>query len=228
MKRLFVVLWLALLTAGWSAFGCTASDGPTNCDEEVRSADLSYKSHDAANQFIDDVQRGQLRQRTSIALNAMVRYAAFRLRLSGHKDESAKLIAEWESGWDTYLLRASARDLGDHAPLSVWLSEKYAMLEFVLGVDICHFFRLDDIKTLNYAIPVVFSCIDNVDVVEYGRHFIPFSGTVVYWASFFACVGGTWGTGFLFCSPISVGAEFITKNWAAPALNEPAWDLACH
>jgi hypothetical protein len=144
--------------------------------------------------------------------------------MKGKKAEAQKLLNEWDFRWSGYFLRG----LGDHAPFSQWVAEKYAMIELILGVDICHALRLDDIKILNYGVPVVFSCVDDVDPEEYGLHFIPFAGTVVYWTSFFACVGGTWGTGFLFCSPISWGAEFVTEKWIAPALNEPAWNMFCN
>lgn len=184
----------------------------------------SAQTREIVKTYKKEVQEGRFAERTNLALNAIVRFAAFQLTLKGHKDEADKLIAEWESGFDGYLLR---RDLGDHAPLSMWLAEKYAMIEFILGTEVCHFLRLDDIKTINYGIPVVFKCVDDVDVVEYGKHFIPLSGVAVYWSSFFACVGGTWGTGFLFCSPISMGAEWLTETWAAPRLNPTVHKWSC-
>ena len=109
------------------------------------------------------------------------------------------------------------------------------MLEFTLGKDIVYALRLSDIHTINHAIPVVFKCIDQVDEVEYFKHFVhdedgPYRGlapVVVYWTTFFVCVGGTWGTGFLFCGPIAMGTEWLTKNYVGPKLNEPLWKRAC-
>lgn len=208
MNRLLIVVVLALA-----------------CQVSIFASETEERSNFYAQEYRREVEAGRLRERTNLALDALIRYAAFELRVRGHKDNSEELLKEWEGGWSLYLV--VERGLGDHAPLSQWLAEKYAMIEFLLGVDICHSLRLDDINTINFGLPVVVFCEDGVDVDEYKLHFVPFSGVVVYWGSFFACVGGTWGTGFLYCTPIAWGAEFATKEWVAPALNQPVWRLAC-
>lgn len=222
MGKLILTLVICLTLGAASVFGCESSGEPSNCDV----AEVSTRTERMAREFDIEVRDGRLKQRTNIALNALVRFAAFKLRAKGHKVEAKKLVDEWESTWDGYIYRVG-RDLGDHRPLSQWLSDKYDMLELILGTKVMEFTRLVDIKIINFAIPVVFSCVDNVDEVEFGKHFVPFSGVVVYWTSFFACVGGTWGTGFLFCSPISFGCELLTKNMLAPALNPTVWKWSC-
>lgn len=225
MRKLILVLIACLALVSLRAMGCGKPGEPSNCgNEAVEVSDRVWKLSEG---FSEEVQQGRMRERTNGALNAMIRFAAFKLKTKGHKKEAALLVNEWETRWNGYLMRVG-RDIGDHRPLSQWLAEKYDMLELILGVDICHMLRLDDLKTVNYGIPVVFSCVDNVDVVEFEKHFVPFSGVVIYWTSFFTCVGGTWGTGFLFCSPISWGCEFVTEKWIAPKLNETVWGWSCH
>lgn len=216
---------LMLVVALWSALGlaCGNQAEPSNCGDEV--VEVSSRTEDITREFEASVRAGQLRERTNIALNAMVRFAIFKLRLKGHKVQAAKLQSEWENTWQNDLMR---RDLGDHRPLSQWLAQKYDMLEFLLGATFMELTRLVDIKVINFSIPVVFSCIDNVDEVEFGKHFVPLAKVAVYWGSFFACVGATWGSGFLFCSPISMGCEYVTGKWIAPRLNPSVWEWSCH
>lgn len=220
MKKLILIL--SLLTM--PVLACQGGEVGANCMPKGVGEDSARVRKQVA-QFEKEVEQGRFAEKTNGALNAIVRYAVWKLRREGYKKEATALLQEWENDWNGYLLR---RDLGDHAPLSVWLAEKYLMLEMTLGEAVCHALRLDDIKIINFAIPVVFRCIDQVDVEEFGKHFIPLSGTVVYWTSFFACVGGTWGTGFLFCSPISMGCEWITESWAAPKLNPRVWNMSCN
>lgn len=218
MKHLLLVV---ALYSGL-ALSCGNPGEPSNCGDEVMQ--VSDKTERLTQEFEADVRAGRLRERTNFALNAMVRFAIFKLKAKGHKIQAAKLQSEWENKWQYDLLR---RDLGDHRPLSAWLAEKYEILEFILGTGFMELTRLVDLKIINYAIPVVFSCVDDVDVVEFSKHFIPLSKVTIYWGSFFACVGGTWGTGFLFCSPISMGCEFLTGRFVAPRLNEPVWRWSC-
>lgn len=194
---------------------------------EPNRTDAIHVSNDnmaEARAFSAQVERGQLKEKTNVALDAMVRFAAWKLNQKGHPKESKRLLSEWEGRWSVVLL---SRDLGDHRPMSKWLADKYAMLEFTLGKDLCHMLRLDDIKTVNYALPVVFKCVDNVDEREYSKHFIPLCGVVAYWGSLAACTGLTFGTGFFFCGPIAMSVEWLTENVFAPKINGSAWKRAC-
>jgi|GEM_PF-4900709 len=193
--------------------------------------EISQRTHRIANDFEVDLASGKLKQKTHKATAAIIRLAAYKLKRVGKKAEANQLLKEWKAQ-EVYFL---GRGIGDHKALSKWLSDKYDMLEFTLGKEICYSLRLSDLKTINYGIPVVLSCVDNVDLEEYGNHFIyddeyrlrglgPVAG---YWTSFFACVGGTWGSGFLFCAPIASGVEYLAKNYVCPKLNEPLWNRAC-
>lgn len=235
MKALVPLLTLAVLALGLPVQAKTVSKNTQAEEEPIMMSgtfEISERTQKIADKFESDVNRGRLKQRTNAALNAAIRLAAYKLKRVGHKKEADRMIYEWEHQF-FYVLEA--RGIGDHRPLSAWLAEKTAMLEFILGKDVMHALRLDDLITINYALPVVISCADNVDLEEYGNHFVEdldngyrgLGPVVVYWTSFFSCVGFTWGSGFLFCSPIAMGAEWITLNFVAPKLNEPLWKWAC-
>lgn len=185
---------------------------------------INQETHSKKDKFEDDIRHNRLRERTNSALDALVHLSAYKLRRAGHRKEAAQLLKEWKEQWDGYLLR---RDIGDHAPLSQWLAQKYATLEFILGIKVCQSLRLTDLKVINFAIPVVFNCVDKVLSDEYARHFEPLCGVVSFWTTFFTCVGMTWGTGFLFCSPIAMGTEYLVQKYIAPKLEFWAWDIAC-
>ena len=205
-----------------------ANASPSDPLEPGLSKDNLYEVSDRtwgmANKFGEQIEARKLPERTNAALDAMVRFAAFKLKAKGHKIQAKKLIAEWENQYEGFHLR---RDLGDHAPMSKWLAEKIDILEFILGTEVMKALRLYDLKVINYGLPMVFKCLDNASEVEFGKHFIPLSGVVIYWTSFFACVGFTWGTGFLWCGPVSMGAEFLTTSFVAPKLNPVVWKWSC-
>lgn len=216
--RFILVTWLFLASA---VYPCDGSF-PNRCDAMYTGG----RAQREANQLGMDIRQGRMLERTNAALNAMIRLGAYRLRKAGHDADADILETEWDRDWNGYIYTVG-RGLGDHRPMSQWLAMKYAMLEFILGEKLCRALRLDDIKVVNFALPVVFACVDNVSETEYGLHFIPLSGVIGYWTSFFVCVGGTWGTGFLWCGPIALGVEFLSVHAVAPALNRPVWGLFC-
>lgn len=216
MKALFS---LALLFA-------TIIASAEDCDRTLPNrceiyAEVSTTTMGIAQDTENAIRRWQLRDKTIAALDAIFRLAEYKLKKEGHKFYAWRLIKEWEYH------KINLRDLGDHAPLSAWIDEKYHEIADFLGPQVTHFLRIDDLEVINHAVPVVFSCIDNVWIDEYERHFTPLCGTITYWTAFFSCVGFTWGTGFYFCSPIAMGSEFLVEKFVAPKLNEWAWEKAC-
>lgn len=201
----------------------------------TKDIEISTRTKMKAKRYGEQIENGRLAERTDQALDAMIRLAVYKLNRVGKKKDANILLREWEDQWSGYLTRT--RGIGDHAPMSAWLSEKYRMLEFTLGKDVVYTLRLSDIHTINHALPVVFKCVDNVDEMEYFLHFVhddsasgPYRGltpVVAYWTSFFACVGFTWGTGFMLCAPVSEGISWFVKSVIGPKLNEWAWKKAC-
>lgn len=194
--------------------------------------EVSARTQRLANKYKNEIKSGKLRKRTNDALNSIIRLAGYKLKRIGEKEKAKKLIYEWENQFQ-YILEQ--RGITDHKPLSEWLAGVTIMLELTLGHDVMHALRLDDLITINYAIPVIFSCIDDVEELEYFLHFVEDGGhgyrglgpVAAYWTTFFTCVGFTWGSGFLYCSPIAMGVEYIAREAICPALNKPLWKLSC-
>ncbi len=170
---------------------------------------------------------------TDRAIEGLLRLAE---REAGDRgDDLSDLRAQWESRFKGYLGRELlARELGlvtgigDHAPLSQFLTDLYDRLEAALGASLCEFLHFDDIKTLNYTIPVVFHLKTihdgEIDEPEYAVHFIPFCGVVAYWGVWLGCEIVTYGSGwFLVCTPAGMLAEYAVVHWVAPRFAEPAY-----
>lgn len=196
---------------------------PSRCGNE--RVEISHSTRNLTDNFRLEIDRGELGRRTDRALDALINFAAYRLKRAGHNNEANTLIREWNENWRGSLILYHG--IGDHRPLSEWLAQKYTILELILGEQICQWTRLEDIKVFNFAVPVVFSCLDSVDLKEYEAHFEPFLGVVAYWSTFVGCTGGTWGTGFLFCSPIALGVEYLTETFVSPRTVDTAWSWAC-
>lgn len=206
------------------------------CDEEpvmtYGKPEVSNRTKRMANRYRLEIKAGKLKERTNDALDSIIRLAHYKLNRIGEKEKAKKLITEWENQFKYELI---SRGITDHKPLSQWLAGVTAMLEQTLGHDTMHALRLDDLITINYAIPVIFRCIDDVDEIEFYLHFVDdnthgyrgLGPVVAYWTTFFACVGFTYGSGFLYCSPIAMGVEFIAREAICPALNQPIWKLSC-
>ena len=221
--------------------GIATEIDPTQGEEPVMvlhgtNGEISKNTKRKMERLKNDLLQGRIYQHIDDALDAQIRLARYKLVRAGERELGDSILAEWEGHWRGEIVRLTeGRGIGDHKPLSKWLADKYTIIEFVLGKDVCHNLRLDDIKTLNHAIPVVVKCVDDVDVAEFYLHFVAddiygYRGlfpVISYWVTNFACVGFSWGTGFLFCAPIAMGDEFLVKNYAAPKLNEPLWKRVC-
>lgn len=132
-----------------------------------------------------DFEAGRGRERLTIALDALLRTAARAMAERGHDDEAKELASGWMR-MRPYSLGEVNGDVGDHDPLSVWLATAYDKIESVLGKWLCDFLHLSDIKTINFATPVVFHpsekekwCLDTLKSNpsdscerEYARHFV--------------------------------------------------------
>lgn len=171
------------------------------------------------------------RQRQNVLIDqtvdGLVRMATAELRQRGHKDEAVKWETSYHANIENYWQRMN--DIGDHRPWSDWLDAFYAALQLTLGDQVCHALHLDDIWTINYAIPVVFDPTNKLwDEHEYSLHFIPFCGVVGYWTTYIGCAIGTWGSGAitLVCTPIGMIARRIMVNHIAPPLSDRVYERA--
>lgn len=169
-------------------------------------------------------------ERGDAAIKAMIGVACLELIRIGRKDVCDEIQGDYSERFDGYLTRMVAlEDLGDHKPLSLWLAVVTDLLQLTLGSQVMEWTHLDDLRIMNYAIPVVFNpradndwCLETSGVaceVEYGLHFVPFAGTCSYWGAYISCAVATYGAGTMFlCAPIGMGTEYVVRKWVAPKL----------
>lgn len=177
------------------------------------------------------------------AINSALQLAAVELKKKGKIIEADDMMMEWKSIYGSSL-KYMGRKIGDHKPLSQWLKEKYDLIEFVLGVEVCKKLHLSDIKSLNHGFPVVVKpCTFPMDQVtgtrkdEYKRHFcggphgddtyygvIP---VVTYWAAYTGCTIGTMGTGFVLVCGLAGNTAEKLIGMVADDLSDRLFDRVC-
>lgn len=171
-------------------------------------------------QVVADFEDLRVAGRTERALDALLVHAVQLLAEKGKAAEAEEISHGWMNMRGRLALaELGALDLGDHDPLNQWLAKTYAKLEGWLGTEILEFFRLDDIKILDYGIPVVFSP-SRWDAKEYKLHFVPFSAAVTYWSSRLTCTLATTGVVSWFCGTIAEIPRWAVKRWVGPWLSD--------
>jgi hypothetical protein len=212
MKRLLS----AVMIFGWGVAAQTvALDNKAWADDasETESAEL-VKVEGEVQGMIDDFVEQRFAARTEKALNALITVSVSVLRDKGFEQDALEI----QSQWAMFSARGIGLfDLGDHAPLNEWLSKTYAKLEAKLGHKVMVFFRLEDIKIFNYAIPVVFSP-RKWDLNEYRLHFVPFAAATSYWISRLTCSLVTTGWLNWLCGTIAEIPRYAVGKWIAPCL----------
>jgi hypothetical protein len=186
-----------------------------------------------AKRFEIDIRKGTdiLADRADLAINRAIKNAAEELRRRGHKQYAEQLLVELKQ-YDGFVSRelqlyGGFRGIGDHPGIQ-WMLNAHQKIEALIGETICKAIRTHDIYWLAYAIPVVFSCVDNVNLFEYELHFNIFLGIASYWTTEIICLAATWGTGAGFlCGIVSMAVEEITKRWVAPKLAPTCHSWAC-
>jgi len=168
----------------------------------------------------------------------MVKFASFLLKQQGKPQIAAEIEAEYLDNYQnyTYLYAIGAvSDIGDHPPMWEWLDKLEKKLRAELGDFIMEATRLSDLRTFNYAIPIVLQPAGDerfdpptlISKLDYQQHFVPFAGALSYWVTWGVCVGATWGAGILFiCAPVGMIVERVIETRVAPPLSDKIWDRA--
>ena len=198
----------------------TTAAGSHDQDKAVTAAKMFAEKNQRLEAFAEDSDK---------ALDAMVKIAARELRRRGYGDDAEVMEGEFTDRFKGSLaasFKFSALGLGDHRPLSRWLAEQYDKLEDRLGPQVMRMTRLSDLKTFNFAIPVVFNPTGDPyesPVVEWGAdeyrlHFVPFAGAVGFWTSWLGCSAASWGAGAVTyaCSYVGWAVEWIIMKRVAP------------
>ncbi len=163
-----------------------------------------------------DLLEQRFAERTSQTMDALIRVATRALRDRGFEQDASILEIEWQ-GWAKRTV--SILELGDHVPLSQWLSKAYLNLEEKLGPSLLRSLRLDDLNTLNFAIPVVFSPA-SWEKGEYRLHFVPYSAIISYWSAWLTCSwvsSGLWGWS---CGKVADVPRVVMTRWLGPKLSD--------
>jgi len=195
----------------------------------------------------DTQNMDRMAARVDAALNKMVAYANWTLKRKGYTMLANQKQAEFDRYYTTavqdFYHGVSRVDLGDHKPINQWLADFYDKLEARLGVTLCQILHLQDIKILNFGIPVVFKpkasnqwCLETTDkpcIDEYRLHFAGdmkgdwtwyyhgVAGVASYWIVWGVCTFGTMGGGVLFlCGIVGTAAEIGIDKYVAPKASD--------
>jgi hypothetical protein len=215
MKKLTLTYSLALCFSFlFSSFAFGTSKVVWDYEKEVKKVERDFRS--------DKIDR-----KSHAALNFLIVRAILELRFQGHSEEADQLRDEWKNQNTKFFAKGfGTLDLGDWEAMNEWLVEVHDNLSDKLSEKIMKLTRLNDIKTFNYGIPVVFSPEDpRWDVDEYRLHFVPFTGAVSYWATWGACSMGTTGIlAMIGCPVAGTLAEKVTVKYVAPKLSDRAYE----
>jgi hypothetical protein len=174
-----------------------------------------------------DINNGQLKKRTIEALDNMIRTGSDELRKKHHDNDADRIMQDWLYNQRAFILdRIDGKDLGDHKRIE-WLYQVWFKIDSTLGHTLTIMLHLDDIYDFSYAIPVVFSCVDNVDSPEFLKHYTPFLGGLGYWTAYITCMVMAEIPVSFICSPLAVIVEDICRIIVAPATNDFVWGKSC-
>jgi hypothetical protein len=188
---------------------------------------------DARDGFVQALQNKDYTGITHQAFDAAIQELAQSLRDQNDNAMADELLAKWQqSSFEGALSFAmSNKDLGDHAPLFPWLEAFFTKMSNKYGTIILSLPIVQNIRTLNFAIPVVFSPRSSswqsagVDPrIEYRKHFIPFANLVTYYASLVGCdlIVKKEGMGQLkqLCGKVATKLEFVMGRYIAPQISD--------
>ncbi len=178
----------------------------------------------------------EMAKRTDKTIEKMIEVATDQLRKAGYKTEATRIQNEFDKdfkGYTTKLIDKRLKgfgDIGDHRPLSKFLTDLYNTLLELLGPQVMALTHLEDIFTLNYSIPVVFHLegvtTDEIDAPEYALHWNPFWGVVTYWTVWISCEVVTYGGGmFIVCAPAGMAAKFVVVRYVAPKFSDNGYEF---
>lgn len=244
MKLLIAILLACLLLAASSA---RADDEVIPSSEPKSTREARDYGHRMARQVEKELEAGDwlpLAKRYDWALDNAMDRAISELRKRGHRDLADEAAADWNFRYRGFLTRmVLARDIGDHKPLSDWLSKFYLTVEDKIGRAACKALHISDIHSLNHGIAVVFKpCTFDLDGVSYTRKeeyrqhfngdFSPggFYGVLpvlVYWAVNVPCLMGTAGLAAFLCGPAASIGEYVTYKWIGPKVSDRIFTRAC-
>lgn len=144
-------------------------------------------------QFVTALEKKDFTEMTHQSMGNAIEILAQDL-IDTHSDVAMaqKIRKIWNQNQSVFFT-ASFHDIGDHAPMIPKIEDFLKQLADKYGTIILTLPVVQDIRTLNFAIPVVFhpkgewqsAEVDNR--IEYRKHFIPFANIVTYYGALIAC-----------------------------------------
>lgn len=163
------------------------------------------------------------------------------LMAEGHDKLANDIAYEYEQFYQKALTRhlLGFDEIGDHPPMSEWLSDVHDRIHEALGDMICQYFHFHDIFIINYGLPVVFRP-EFYDLKDYKDHFAGHliwgwwwehhgvAGVVAFWLVDGTCIAASYGLGVItfVCSPIATLAENVMDKHIAPPIAQRIWERA--
>lgn len=148
---------------------------------------------DVRDQFVTALEKKDFTAITHDSMGSAIDMLAQDIR-QNYSDE--KMAAKLEGAWkndEMNFFTVALDDLGDHAPLLPQIEDVLNQLANKYGNVILTLPLVQDIRTLNFAIPVVFKprgewqSTEYDNRIEYRKHFIPFANIVTYYGTLVAC-----------------------------------------
>lgn len=156
------ILFLLIMLLSTLSFGKTALQYAREIEEMVDGETVDFPYLKA---YADE------------AVNGALSRAYLELRKRGNYQLADSIEHEWNSVYGASFF-SDTHNIGDHAPISKWLADKYNLIEAFLGLEVCKATHISDIKTLNSGIITVIHPgnfpMDSVAgdrKTEYVRHF---------------------------------------------------------
>ena len=224
MLKAISQLFVLALTCAPAASGANAELDRHDDIRQFKSSEYS-----SARKVLNSVDRHAMAARVDRSIDKMVSMSTYFLRREGYDADAARIEIEYGVRFKRYVSRlvAGEKDIGDYAPLSDFLTRLSETLDQKLGSEIMELTHLEDVRVLNYTVPVVFhlNTIPEgaISPAEYKKHFIPLAGITAFWGVSIACDIGTLGSGYwVICSPAGVIAKFAVVEYIAPPA-APRW-----
>jgi hypothetical protein len=225
MKKISVVLFLSGLMISAGAYCATSANASVSGDAH-QGLQAAY---DQDTDVVTDLVNGDYTDAAQAGMNVIVAEGIQELRDSDEGVLADQLQTEWANQFIGYFLSShlSTFELGDHDPLSPWLTNFYNIL-FTKTKGLVRSIRLiDDVEKMNFALNVVFHPVGNwranvsydADRVEYRKHFIPMSNIITYWVTLETCKHYASSYGQL-CGDGATELEKLMGRYIAPRVSD--------
>jgi hypothetical protein len=185
---------------------------------------------DVRDQFISSLQKKDFTAITQKSMGNAVGVLAENIRNEYDDEDMATDLEQIWNRDESLFYTMNINDLGDHAPFIPKIEEFLKTLSDKYGTVIYSLPVVEDVRTINFAIPVVFhpkgewqsTELDNR--IEYRKHFIPFANIVTFYGSLVACNYYAQKSGQpdlkKVCQPAAEKLKFAMGRYVAPQMSD--------